>query len=248
MLFNFTDSSNEVPFDLVFLIRLKYVKIGQSLIDIIRKQHGGLKGCTDEYIESIIEGNTGHRVLLMIDGYDQYKPGTNRDIDETIENGVGRCFLILTSRPGDYLKKFIRDKLHGEIIIEGLSEESIKELSTKYLGSEQLSDEMLRQAKAVGIYGLLHISIILNMVVVVFLENKSLPKSRTALYYTVFRLTMDRATLKTFGHTKLEDLLYILGEFSWEALQNDIQQVLLQKVRNNLPKKIYVSLRLRVQN
>ena len=239
MVFDFTGSSSKVPFYLVFLIRLRYVKRGQSLIDIIRKQHDGLKGCTDGYIESIIEGDTGHRLLLMLDGYNEYKPGTNRDIDRAIESGIGNCFLILTSQPGDYLKKFIRDKLDGEITIEGFSKESIEELSTKYLGSEQLSDEMLRQAKAVGICDLLYIPIILNMVVVVFLENKSLPKSRTALYYTVFRLTMDRSTLKTFGRTKLEDLLYILGEFSWEALQNDIQQVLLQKVRNNLPKKIY---------
>ena len=234
MIFDFTGSSPKVPFHLVFLIRLKYVKRGQSLIDIIRKQHGGLKGCTDEYTESIIEGDTGHRVLLMLDGYNEYKPGTNDDIDQAIEYSIGNCFLILTSQPG-HLSKRITEEMDGKIIIEGLSEEKIKECSTKYLQSEEHSDEMLRQTKEMGIYGLLHIPIILLMVAVVFIQNKSLPKSRTALYQTIFRLTMDRTTLKTFGCksadiSKIGDLLYILGQCSWEALQNNNQQLLLKKV------------------
>ena len=234
----FADSSSpKVPFHLVFLIRLKYVKRGQSLIEIIRKQHGGLKQFTNEYIESILEGETNHRVLLMLDGYDEYNPGTNDDIDEAIELGIGKCFLILTSRPGDYLKKDIRDQMDGEIIIEGFSKENIKQCSTKYLsGDKQKSEEMLKQAKATGLYALLHIPIILVMTVVVFVKEKSLPKTKTEIYKTIFQLVIDRTTLKTFGFksaaiSKLEDLLYTLGEFSWKALQDDVQQLLLKKVR-----------------
>ena len=63
-----------------------------------------------------------------------------------IESGIGNCFLIITSRPGDYLKREIRDQMDGEIIIEGFSEEKIVECSSKYLGSTQMSAEMLRQA------------------------------------------------------------------------------------------------------
>ena len=29
------------------------------------------------------------------------KEGANKDIDEAIENKIGNCFLILTSRPGN---------------------------------------------------------------------------------------------------------------------------------------------------
>ena len=65
------------------------------MIDIIRKQHGRLKGCTDKYIECIIEGDTRHRVLVMLDGYNEYSLGTSRDIDEAIEDGIGNCFVIL---------------------------------------------------------------------------------------------------------------------------------------------------------
>ena len=148
-------------------------------MEIIKKQHGGLKRVSSEYLESILEGETNHKVLLMLDGYDEYKPGTNDDIEEAIKSTIGNCFLILTSRPGDYLKKSTRDKMDGEIIIEGFSKENIKVCSAKYLKSEERSEEMLRQAKETGIDVLLHIPIILVMTVVVFIQEESLPKTKT---------------------------------------------------------------------
>ena len=224
-----------VPFDLVFLIRLKYVKNGQSLVEIIRKQHDGLRGISSKYIQSILEGDTNHKVLLMLDGYDEYKPGTNDDIDRAIESTIGNCFLILTSRPGDYLSKSIRDKMDGEIVIEGFSKKNIKVCSINYLESEERSRQMLKQAKETGIDVLLHIPIMLVMTVVVFIQGESLPKTKTGIYETIFRLTMDRTTLKTFGCkstniSKISELLYALGELSWDALQNDVQQLLLKQV------------------
>ena len=123
-----------------------------SLAEVIKQQHGRLDGIPTSYLEAILHGETNHRVLLMLDGYDEYKPGTNKDIDRVIESGIGNCFLIITSRPGDYLKREIRDQMDGEIIIEGFSKEKIVECSTKYLGSAQMSTEMLHQAKETGIY------------------------------------------------------------------------------------------------
>ena len=104
-------------------------------MEIIKKQYD-LKRVAAKYIESILEGETNHKVLLMLDGYDEYKPGTNDDIDSAIESTIGNCFLILTSQPGDYLSKSIRDKMDGEIVIEGFSEDNIIVCSTKYLKSE----------------------------------------------------------------------------------------------------------------
>ena len=128
----------------------------------------------------------------MLDGYDEYKPGTNEDIDSAIESTIGNCFLILTSRPGDYLCKSIRDKMDGEIVIEGFSKKKIRKCSTEYLQSKEASAEMLRQAKKTGICVLLHIPIILVMTVVVFIQEESLPKTKAGIYQTIFRLAMDR--------------------------------------------------------
>ena len=212
------------------------MKKGPSLIEIIKKQHDGLKRVANEYIKSILEGETTHKVLLMLDGYDEYKPGTNEDIDSAIESTIGNCFLILTSRPGDYLSKSIRDQMDGEIVIEGFSKQNIEVCGTKYLKSHEKSEQMLKQAKETGTDVLLHIPIILVMTVVVFIQEESLPKTKTGIYETIFRLSMDRTTLKTFGCksaniSKISELLYALGELSWNALQNDVQQLLLKQVR-----------------
>ena len=70
------------------------------------------------------------------------------------------------------------------------------------------------------------------MVVVIFNEEKNaLPKSRTGIYNTIFQMVIKRTTLKKLEDiANLEDLLCTLGGFSWQALQNDIQQLLLRKV------------------
>ena len=236
------DNSNPVNmFDFVFLLRLRYANNKSSLVDLIIKQHGKLEPTDRELIESILKGKTSHRVLLLLDGYDEYKPGTNEEIDRAIEHSVGNCFLIVTSRPGrpsddeHFLSKETRDKMDGEVIIEGFSDENIKLCSTQYLDSKERSDEMVEQAKNTGVYALLKIPIILLMVCVVFYENKSLPETRTGIYKKIFKLTIDRTTLRTskpemYEKEFLDSLLCALGELSWRALQSDVQQLLLQKV------------------
>ena len=126
----------------------------------------------------------------MLDGYNEYTPGTNKDIDAAVRSGIGNCYLILTSQP-DYLSKRIRDTMDAEIFIEGFSEESIRDYSTKYLATKEKSDEMLNRAKEAGIYELLETPIILLMVTAIFTEESSLPTSKTGIYDTIFRRIKD---------------------------------------------------------
>ena len=174
-----------------------------------------------------------------MDGYDEYTPGTNQEIDRAIESAIGNCFLILTSRPdlpskeGHYVSKQIRDKMDGEVIIEGYNEESIQKCSAQYLENEEQSRVMLQQASDAGIYVLLKVPIVLLMVCVLFSEQTSLPGTRTKIVQQIFDLTIHRTILKHFPPAVgdlLDDLLFHLGEMSWKALQSDVQQLLLQKV------------------
>ena len=125
--------------------------------------------------------------------------------------------------------------MHGVVTIEGFNHENMTKCSTMYLASKEASDTMLKQAKENGIYDLLKVPIILLMACVIFNEEKSLPKSMTGIFDTIYKLLIDKTTLKTFGCksskiANLDDLLYTLGELSWKALQNDFQQLLLNKV------------------
>ena len=210
------------------------------LPQIIRFQHN-LEKVNTRHIESILEGETNHKVLLLLDGYDEYKRGMNSEIDNAIENKIGNCFLILTSRPGNdsedkiFVSKKVRNRMDGEIVIKGFSPENIKKCSIQYLLSEENSQMFLTQSEETELSALLHVPIILLMSCTVFISNMSLPHSETQLYGDIFDLVMDRTTLKTFGCKSadipnIEQWLNILGNLSWKALQNDTQQLLLDKV------------------
>ena len=95
MYFYLLDSSEKIPFDLVFLVRLRYISKGLSLPEIIKIQHDGIEETPMEFLENILKGKTKYRVLLMFDGYDEYSPGTNKEVDEAIELTIGKLFPYL---------------------------------------------------------------------------------------------------------------------------------------------------------
>ena len=107
--------------------------------------------------------------------------------------------------------KEIRDKMDGEVRIDGFNEESKWRFCTEYFGSEESKNLLLYE------------------------ENKSLPDTRTKIYETIRELAMDRTTLKTFGckSSQVKDITKktsILAKFAWKALNKDIQHLLLNKV------------------
>ena len=220
----------------MFLIQLRYVLKDNRLAEIIKSQHDKLSTVSTEHISAIIEGKTKNKVLLLMDGYDEYKPGTNRDIDTAIDKTIGNCFLLLTSRPG-YINQIVKDKMDGEVTIEGFSPENVKKCAYFYLESEELRDQMLQQAKASAIDELLRVPIILLMTCQLYYEKGHLPQTKTEIVGSIYELSMDRTTLKENNFrrksTEIENLkstLFVLGKFSWKALQNDVQQLLLNKV------------------
>ena len=182
-----------------------------SLAQVIIDQHEEIDGEDREYIEALLSRKTKQKVLLLLDGYDEYTAGTNKALDKAIESGIGNCFTILTSRPGTdsgdktYVSQEIRDKMDGEVRIKGFNEESKKHFCTEYFGSEEESKNLLKQAKeklGKGKYyededhynELLSTPIVFLMICVLYEENRSLPDTRTKIYETVRELAMDRTT------------------------------------------------------
>ena len=254
----YSNKSEEMKnFDFVFTVRLKYVDEHTSLPELVVKQHDKLQSQHVGQIRAILEGKIKLKVALLLDGYDEYKRGTNKEIDEAIKSGIGNCFLLLTSRPG-YVDKYIQDRMDGEVRIDGFSCEKIRECCNLYLSSEEQADRFLEQAEKANIFhsennfwsfdrgypGLLRIPIILLMTCVIFDEKQSLPKKKTEIIGTIIQLMMDRSTLKHFGCKsselqQLDTLLYALGEQSWNALQKDIGQLILMQVIFYCPNLYY---------
>ncbi len=74
-------------FDFVFHIALRFVKDARPLEDVIVGQHSALKGndVAPEEVKNILSGRTKSKVLLLLDGYDEYKEGTNANIDDALK-------------------------------------------------------------------------------------------------------------------------------------------------------------------
>ena len=213
-----------------------------SLAEVIVDEHD-LKKEDIELVESILTGKTNHKVLILLDGYDEYTAGTNTEVDSAVTKTIGKCLLILTSRPkdGTDFTRHVRNKMDGEVIIEGFSEENILKCCSLYLGSGRDAKYFLEEAKRkTDLYKLLHVPIILLMTSVLYNENedKSLPEKKTELYENIYEFLMDRSTLRphNFGCysskvPNIQSMLQTLGKFAWEALHNDVRQLLINKVK-----------------
>ena len=238
--------ANLKNFDFVFLIQLNKVNSNIPLEEVIIQQHSRLKSknVPRDQIATVLQRE---KVLLLFDGYDEYKKGTNTAIDDAITNTIGNCFVIVTSRPGDYMEKSDVEQMDGEIQITGLSEENIEKCATGYLQSllaiqndmgaaENACKNLVEQAREIGIYELLKIPIILLMVCVLYSNEQSLPDTQTGIVWEIIKMCMDQSTLRLLGKKSsqienLDEMLFILGELSWLALQRKTKQLLISKVR-----------------
>ncbi len=242
-------------FQFVFLILLRYVEGNEPLETIILKQHGRLEveKVSPSEVKALLEGETKANILLMFDGYDEYTKDSNDDIEKLLRHGKDNCFVILSSRSGDFLES-IKTKMEEEVKITGFSYENIIKCTRKYLGSDTSCQEFLSQAEQASVHtrlkpavydgkykmyeykGLLHVPIILLMACTVFLENHCLPSSKTSIFKRVVNMCISRTTLKTMGKTakhveNLHELLMKLGKVAWTALNRESKQLLIYKVR-----------------
>ncbi len=89
-----SEGGSEAPaFDLVFLVLLRNVDDNASLADVIVREHG-LRPKMAPHIQYLLEGSTEHSVLLILDGYDEYRKGTNKEVDRAVESGVCVCVCV----------------------------------------------------------------------------------------------------------------------------------------------------------
>ncbi len=230
-------------FQFVFLILLRLVEGKEPLENIIVQQHGRLQTekVSQAEIKAILDGEAKGNILLMFDGLDEYMQENNDDIHQLLLHGKDNCFIIVSSRSGNFLES-VKGPGSEEVHITGFSYQNIIKCAQQYLGSEQACRDFLSQAKTAGIHdlgsgGLLHVPIILLMACTVFIKNHCLPSSKMALFEQVVDMSISRSTLKTIGKTAseietLHVLMVKLGKLAWKALNKLSKQPLLYKVIN----------------
>ena len=221
-------------FHFTFHISLNRIKDNSSIENIIIAQHSGLKAkkVRPEQIKSILEGDS-NKVLLLIDGHDEYKTGRNTDIDEAIKKEkLWNCWIILTSRETDGVK-MIKEYMDIEMDIHGFSNENVVKYIEKSVGSQQNAQQLLKEIVDYDLclfdgYGgvnfelsLLAVPILLKMICTLFVCRKRLPKTRTDILQEIVDKCIDREAIREKGEQAVESAmrsLQNLGKLAWNGL------------------------------
>ena len=236
-------------FDFVFHVTLKSVRDQRCIEDIILQQHAGLLGnsVTVSEIKTILE-DPEQRVLLILDGHDEYKPGTNQDIDDAIrKKQLRHCWIVITSRENKDLPS-LRDYFDAEAELLGFDKENIEEYIAKYLGDKGKCQELIKIAKKCGLiksytwnslgfgfhdYGVMCIPILLHMICVLFQRKVSLPQTKTGILSAMVERCPDWEEIRKSGkktEKDIESILVMLGSFVLEKLQYNGSQT-FEKVK-----------------
>ena len=218
-------------FQFVFYIAMKHVKDNSSIENIIIAQHSGLEAnkVQPAEIKSILEGD--NKVLLLIDGHDEYKCGINSDIDRAIERrSLWKGWIILTSR-----KTEAKD-MDAEIEILGFMDENVVKYIELFLGDTLKTAQLLEETASKGLClsnghggynfnsSLLTIPLLLHMMCVLFISNTmTLPKTTTGIMKAVVDRCIDREAIRAKGQKAVDSAkraLHNLGKLAWQGLMN----------------------------
>ena len=216
-------------FELVLAINLKEVSKYSSFRDVVCRSNIFPEEDTAmaEQLISYITYNQ-EKVLLVFDGYDEYRCGIDSEIYEIFMGMKLRncCVLITTriSKADDLLCEF--KAVHAEIT--GFSEEERGAFMCEMLGSETEADQLERHLGEEGLFELARVPLLLLFFCTLWKKGKvnSFPETKTKLYKAIVQYVLDHSQGKSSpAHFheigKYEDILVEIGKVALECLLKD---------------------------
>ena len=199
-------------FDFLFLIALCHVNKTASLGEIVKTQMG-LSDVPAVHLESILEGKTNHKVLLIVDGYNEYIPGMNASIDKALTEGNTNRYTIITCCHGDYLG----NDVDAVVEIKGLGTYEIKAWNNSFFKNYELKMNMARQFSS--LLAMTNLPLKEFMMAAVSLETNASADTFAKFLDIVYNRIVERATIQKFQRKpeeleQLTDWLDILNEMS----------------------------------
>ena len=223
--------------DFIFHVALNMVQSDEDIENIIVAQHKGLKGngVQPAEIKSIIGVSSNQRVIIVLDGHDEYKPKTNSDIDHAITKEYLRnCLIIVSSRETEILQK-LRTSVDTEVEITGFDKDGVEKYAEKYLESSDKCKELLEKAEACEInnslfdYGILHIPIFLNMICVLFKLDNPILIGKISVLSAIVERCLDWETLRKEGKKRINDAKAVIMKLGKLALDGLLREQPKQK-------------------
>ncbi len=210
-------------FELLIAVNLKEVPRCQSLRDVISRSHifpREEKPLTDSLLNYIT--NNQENILLVFDGYDEYRSGINSEIYEIFRgNSLRDCCVVITTRSSkaDELRGF--QDVYAEIT--GFSTEDTSAFMNRMLGGETEAKELKRHLSQKNLEGLTRIPLLLLFFCTLWKKGrlKSFPENKTKLYLVVVQYILDYSQGKhsPTHFSKVEDYKEILIEIGKVALE-----------------------------
>ena len=188
-------------FELLVAVNLKEVSKHQSLKDVISCSNIFAeedKSMTDGLLTYISENQD--KVLLVFDGYDEYRCGRDSDIFKIFKgNKLRDCCVLITSRisKADELRESgVLKVLRAEIL--GFSVGDISSYMGRKLGSEKDAKNLFAHLREKGLLALAKYPLLLLFLCSLWKKGnlESWPKTKTDLYAQIVKSVLDHNQAK----------------------------------------------------
>ena len=214
-------------FELVVAVNLKEVSKCQSLEDVIRMSNVFAKEdkyMTDGLIEYIT--NNQKKVLLIFDGYDEYRHGCNSDIYEIFRgNSLRSCCVLITTRISKADELRGAEDLHAEIT--GFSEVDRETFMLRFLTDDEMR-HLCRHLCKRNLQELAKVPLLLLFFCTLWKKGqaKVFPESKTDLYTNIIQFIINhsyrkRSPPRYVDSQSSKEILSVIGKVALQGLLND---------------------------
>ena len=214
-------------FELVVAVNLKEVSKCQSLKDVIRLSNVFAK--EDKYMtEGLVDyiSNNQEKVLLIFDGYDEYRSGRYSEIYEIFSgNSLRNCCVLITTRISKADELRGGEDLHAEIT--GFGEVDRRDFMRRFLNSEEVSElEDLLYERKLGELAKVPLLLLFFCTLWKKGQSKHFPKTKTKLYMDIIEFVLNHSHSKQSSPRYVEvasfkDILSEMGKVALQGLLND---------------------------
>ena len=214
-------------FELVVAVNLKEVSKCQSLKDVIRLSNVFAK--EDKYMtEGLVDyiSNNQEKVLLIFDGYDEYRSGRYSEIYEIFSgNSLRNLCVLITTRISKADELRGGEDLHAEI--KGFTEVDRQDFMRRFLNSEEVSElEDLLHKRKLGELAKVPLLLLFFCTLWKKGQSKHFPKTKTKLYLDIIEFVLNHSHSKQSSPRYVEvasfkDILSEMGKVALQGLLND---------------------------
>ena len=234
-------------FDVLLLIKLRDVCDSQDFRTMLKTAEllsADDPMAVDNLVQYVLQNQD--KVLLVLDGYDEYNAGKQSPVDKIWRGSLLRdCCVVITTRR---VKEEELSKLsHVQLELNGFdSEEQVKAFASKLL-SDQDVWELVEYLSKHDIWDMAKIPLLLLMLCLVWKDKggDELPTSRADLFNRFMQTLLNHLVAKDSAEAhqsidKYAEELSKLGELAFYALLEDHLYFNLNKVRDGIGLKKFI--------